>query len=54
MRKFALMVYLDRPYGESLRRVAREVWTLDTKVYKSAEALRRSLQRIAAKYGNNR
>ena len=54
MRDFALMVYLIRPYGSSLRKAAKDVWTLHPQGYAGFERFYCSLKRVASKYGYNR
>ena len=54
MREFAIMVYEARPFGSSLRRVAREVWRIYPKGYASFERFYRSLHHLTVKNMYNR
>ena len=54
MRAFALMVHMNRPYGSSIRKAAKDVWTLYPKGYANFERFYCSLKRLASNYGYSR
>ena len=50
MLAFALMVYLNRPCGSSVRKVAKEVWRLHPKGYCCFHSFYKSLCRLTSNY----
>lgn len=50
MLAFALMVYMNRPYGSSVRKTARDVWRLYPKGYVDFTGFYKSLWRLASDY----
>jgi len=50
MLAFALMVHMNRPYGSSVRKTAKDVWRLYPKGYCCFKGFYKSLWRLASNY----
>ena len=53
MLAFAFMVYMNRSYGSSARKVAKDVWRLYPKGYCCFNSFYQSFWRLATNYINN-